>query len=106
MVVQMASITLADLCCGRQNQMLCVRVPRLTHFCSSLESGPIKLIHMVIIDVQVLPFFYQCAVVPTSFAGAYLHILQEGIIYKLGYLMVWPLLNILNPATAPGMSLS
>uniref|UniRef100_A0A8R7R0P6 Uncharacterized protein n=1 Tax=Triticum urartu TaxID=4572 RepID=A0A8R7R0P6_TRIUA len=99
----MASITLADLCCGRQNQMLCVRVSRLTHFRSGLESGPIKLIHMVIIDVQGNCSY---AVVPTSFAGAYLHILQEGIIYKLGYLMVWPLLNILNPAAAPRMSLS
>nr|XP_045088444.1 uncharacterized protein LOC120974893 [Aegilops tauschii subsp. strangulata]XP_045088445.1 uncharacterized protein LOC120974893 [Aegilops tauschii subsp. strangulata]XP_045088446.1 uncharacterized protein LOC120974893 [Aegilops tauschii subsp. strangulata] len=50
--VQMASITLANLCCGRQNQMLCVRVSRLRHFRSDLESGPIKLIHMFIIDVQ------------------------------------------------------
>lgn len=41
------------------------------------------------------------AAVPTSFVGAYLHILQEGIIYKLGNFMVLPRTNILNLAAAP-----
>lgn len=63
-----------------QIQMVCVRVSRLRHFHNGLESDPIKLIHMVIIDEQGN---YSYAVVPTSFAGAYLYILQEGIIYKL-----------------------
>jgi len=33
--------------------------------------------------------------------GAYLYILQEGIIYKLGNFMVLPRTNILNPVAAP-----
>lgn len=70
------------------------------HFRCGLECGPIKLTHMVIIDEQGNDDY---AVVPTSFVGTYLHILQEGIIYKLQNFMVSPRPNILNPAAAPFM---
>lgn len=94
----MASITITDLCCGRQNQTVCVSVARLWHFRGGLECSPIKLIHLVIIDEQtvqhitwqrtkcsyVIIFMMRVllsygndgyAVVSTSFVGAYLHIL-------------------------------
>ena len=49
----MACVALSDLHAGWGEQSVCVRLTRLWHYYGDLENGPVKVVHMVLLDAQV-----------------------------------------------------
>uniref|UniRef100_A0A8R7PTR1 Replication protein A OB domain-containing protein n=1 Tax=Triticum urartu TaxID=4572 RepID=A0A8R7PTR1_TRIUA len=96
----MACVSLSDLHAGWAEQSVCVRLSCLWNYRGGLENGPVKVVHMVLLDAQGN---HGYATVPTDILASHINMLHEGVVYEFSRFAVLPRPIILNPVDAPLM---